>query len=84
MAYNRITVRIPNHLGTLLRRRSRAQGQTPSELVRVALESYLGRANGARSAFDLAREAGVIGCVYGVPKDLSTNRHHLEGFAKAK
>ena len=36
MATDRITIRIPESLGTRLRRQSRARGQTPSELVRVA------------------------------------------------
>jgi hypothetical protein len=51
-------------------------------LVREALESYLGEAPAPRSAYDLAKEAGVIGCVRGGPSDLSTNRKHFEGFGK--
>jgi metal-responsive CopG/Arc/MetJ family transcriptional regulator len=84
MASNRITVRVPKTLGTLLRNRSRAQGQTPSDLVRVALETYLGRENGGRSAYELAEEAGVIGSARHAPKDLSTNRRHWDGFGRGK
>lgn len=84
MSSSRITVRIPKTLGTRLRKRSRAQGQTPSDLVRVALESYLDDGSDARSAFDLAEEAGLIGSVRGTPKDLSTNKRHLEGFGTRK
>src|ERR1035438_6391682 len=43
MTSQRITVRVPATLGTRLRHSSRMQGQTPSDLVRVALENYLGR-----------------------------------------
>ena len=84
MATERITVRVPRNLGTLLRDRSRSKGQTPSNLVRVALESYLGREGDSRSAYELAEQAGLIGCVRRAPKDLSTNPRHLEGFGKKK
>jgi hypothetical protein len=84
MASQRITVRVPKTLGALLRDRSRAKGQTPSDLVRVALETYLGRGGSPHSAYELAEEAGLIGCVRRAPKDLSTNRSHFEGFGKRK
>jgi hypothetical protein len=84
MASQRITVRVPKTLGTLLRDRSRAKGQTPSDLVRLALESYLGRHRAPHSAYELAEAAGLVGCVVRAPKDLSTNRRLLEGFGKKK
>ena len=84
MASQRITVRVPKNLGTLLRNRSRTQGQTPSDLVRVALEQYLGRGGTPGSAYELAENAGLIGCVRRAPKDLSTNQRHFEGFGKRK
>lgn len=84
MASQRITVRVSKTLGALLRNRSRAKGQTPSDLVRVALETYLGRGGDSRSAYELADEAGLIGCAGRTLKDLSTNRRHLEGFGKSK
>lgn len=84
MISQRITVRVPVTLGSRLRTCSRVKGQTPSDVVRVALETYLveGRAGG--SAYELAEAAGLIGCVRRAPKDLSTNRRHLEGFGKSK
>lgn len=84
MASHRITVRVPKTLGTLLRDRSRAKGQTPSDLVRIALETYLGRGNARESAYELAEEAGLIGCVRRAPKDLSTGRRHFQGFGRSK
>lgn len=84
MSSHRITVRVPKTLGTLLRDRSRAKGQTPSDLVRIALEAYLGRGSSPTSAYELAEEAGLIGCAGRAPKDLSTNRRHFEGFGKSK
>jgi hypothetical protein len=60
------------------------KGQTPSDLVRDALESYLGRAENSQSAYELAQASGLIGCVRHVPKDLSTNRRHMDGFGKGE
>ena len=84
MSSQRITVRVPAHLGSLLRDHSRVRGQTPSDLVRVALENYLGAKHNAVSAYELASAAGLIGSVRRAPKDLSTNRRHFEGFGKQK
>jgi predicted DNA-binding protein len=84
MSSNRITIRIPETLGQRLRSRSRMKGQTESDLVREALESYLGQTTKDRSAYELAQEGGLVGSVKGAPKDLSTNRRHFEGFGKRK
>jgi predicted DNA-binding protein len=88
MASARITIRIPETLGQRLRQRSRIKGQPESELVREALETYLGQPTDARPAYELAQEAGLIGCIGRGPKspskDLSTNPRHFEGFGKSK
>jgi len=84
MASNRITVRIPEKLTARLRSRSRAKGTTESDLVREALENYLGRPGTERTAFELAEEAGIIGIAQNGPTDLSTNRRHLKGFGRGK
>ena len=84
MPTRRITVRLSKTLGALLRDRSRATGQTLSELVRVALENYLGVRERPHSAYELAAQAGLIGCARRAPKDLSTSRRHFEGFGKSK
>src|SRR5580692_13222529 len=88
MASNRITIRIPETLGQRLRHRSRMRGQPESALVREALETYLGQPTEARPAYELAEEAGLIGCIgrglKSPAKDLSTNPRHLEGFGKSK
>ena len=88
MSSGRITIRVPQALGQRLRSRSRLKGQAESELVREALESYLGQPSGERPAFRLAEEAGLIGCVRRGPrspaKDLSSDSRHFEGFGKDK
>ena len=82
MASNRITIRVPKGLEHRLRGRSRASGKTPSEIVRVALEAYLGAEKGRGSAFEMATALGLIGCAGRLPKDLSTNPKHFDGFGK--
>lgn len=84
MSSQRITVRVPTALGARLKNRSRLIGESPSEIVRAALESYLNNGGGGQSAYDLAKAAGVIGCARGGPKDLSTNPRYFEGFGKNK
>ena len=84
MSSNRITVRVPQTLTARLRSRSRAKGTTESELIREALENYLGQSEGGRSAYELAEAAGIIGAARNAPKDLSTNPRHLKGFGKGK
>ena len=84
MATDRITVRIPESLGNRLRHRSRARGQTLSELVRVALENYLDKKKGRRSAYELAEQAGIIGCAPGLPKDLSTNPRYFPIYRRGR
>jgi predicted DNA-binding protein len=82
MASHRITIRIPETLEQRLRSRSRIKGQTESDLVREALENYLGHSSKERSAYELAQEAGLIGSVKRAPKDLSSSRRHFEGFGR--
>ncbi len=81
---SRITVRIPEALTARLRSRSRAKGSTESELIREALENYLGRPNHERTAYELAEDAGIIGAIRDAPKDLSTARRHFKGFGRGK
>jgi metal-responsive CopG/Arc/MetJ family transcriptional regulator len=84
MPFNWITVRIPQTLTVRLRSSSRAKGTTESELVREALESYLGHSGAQRSAYQLAEQAGIIGSAKHAPRDLSRNPRHFKGFGKNK
>jgi predicted DNA-binding protein len=84
MADHRITIRVPETLGTKLKGRALVQGRSESQVVREALETYLGQGTEPRPAYELAEEAGLIGCVRRAPKDLSTNPKHFEGFGKSR
>jgi hypothetical protein len=73
---------------------------SPAQMRRLAraIESRLAATAGRRTglaeragqeaeetAYDLAKRAGLIGCIKGAPRsatDLSTNPNHMEGFAR--
>lgn len=82
MATQRITVRIPTKLAKELKKQAGLRGRPESELVRKALADYLASRTPVRSAYDIAKEAGLIGCVKDTPRDLSTNRKYFDGFGK--
>jgi metal-responsive CopG/Arc/MetJ family transcriptional regulator len=84
MASERITIRVSKTLGDLLKSRSRSNGRTPSEVVRLALENYLGSESREQSAYELAQSAGLVGSLRRAPKDLSLAKRHFEGFGKSK
>jgi predicted DNA-binding protein len=83
LASQRISVRVPRGIAQRLKERSRATGARESEVVREALEKYLS-GSGEQTAYDLARKAGLIGCIRGAPKDLSTNKRYFKDFGKSK
>jgi predicted DNA-binding protein len=82
MASQRISVRVPRGIAQRLKERSRATGTRESEVVREALEKFLAKSE--QTAYDLARKAGLIGCISGAPKDLSTNKRYFKDFGKSK
>jgi predicted DNA-binding protein len=84
MSSQRITIRISESLVKRLKKHAGVRGRTESALVREALENFLGEAPTSSSAYDLARAAGLIGCVGGRLSDLSTNRKHFEGFGESR
>jgi metal-responsive CopG/Arc/MetJ family transcriptional regulator len=82
VASQRISVRVPRGIAQRLKERSRATGARESEVVREALEKFLAKSD--QTAYDLARKAGLIGCISGAPKDLSTNKRYFKDFGKSK
>ncbi len=84
MPSRRISIRIPGSLGRRLKQRSMLKDAPESEVVREALETYLTKSRAERSAYSLAVETGVIGCLRRAPEDLSTNKRHFENFGKGK
>jgi len=84
LASQRISIRIPESLGQRLRKQSVMKGQSESEVVRAALETYFARTGSEFSAYELAEETGLIGCLRRGPKDLSSNRRHFKGFGTSQ
>ena len=84
MSSQRITIRVSESLVQRLKKHAAMRGRTESALVREVLENYFGKGAPPSSAYDLAAEAGLIGCVRGGSSDLSTNRKHLEGFGESR
>jgi len=84
MASRRLSVRIEPKLQSSLRRRASLAQKSESVIVREALESYLAAVTEGVSAYDLALQAGVIGCAKPGPRDLSTNPKYFEGFGEKR
>ena len=82
MSTVRITVRVDESLQERLGSAAQAAGKTESQVVRDALEDYLDRSQRVVTAYDLFKKAGIIGCVKGGPKDLSTNPKYMEDFGR--
>jgi hypothetical protein len=80
MASRRLSVRIEPRLQSDLRRRAALAQKSESEVVREALATYLATTPEGASAYDLALQAGIIGCARAGPRDLSTNPEHFKGF----
>jgi predicted DNA-binding protein len=84
MSSQRITIRVSEGLVKRLKKHAGMKNRSESALVREALEKYLGETTTSGSAYDLARDAGLIGCVRGAPSDLSSNRKHFKGFGESQ
>jgi len=82
MATGRITVRVNQAIQERLETIAQATGKTESEIVREAIEEFLAHQRPLRTCFDVAKKAGVIGCVKGGPRDMSTNPKHMKGFGR--
>jgi metal-responsive CopG/Arc/MetJ family transcriptional regulator len=82
MPNQRLSVRIPAELQDDLESLAHTTGKSESELVREALEEYCLKYGNGPSCYDLAEKAGLIGCAKNLPKDLSVNPRHMDGFGR--
>ena len=82
MSLHRITVRIEGSIHEQLEHVAQASGMTQPEIIRAAIKDYLRRQLPTQTCYDVAKRAGVIGCVKGGPRDMSTNPKHMEGFGR--
>jgi hypothetical protein len=75
-----LTVRVPNELDAKLRQAAKRRRTKKAAIVRAALTDYLSTQpqTPGRSCHDLAKH--LAGCLSGGPRDLSSNKRHLEGY----
>jgi predicted DNA-binding protein len=78
----RLSVRISDRLYDGISRAAARTGKGEADLVREALERYLGAQDLELTCFTLAQRSRLIGCVRTAPSDLSTNREHMDGFGR--
>jgi Arc/MetJ-type ribon-helix-helix transcriptional regulator len=77
---DRINVRLDPQLKEQLDSAARAEGVSPSDVVRAALREHFKAKMPQASCLDIARQIGIIGIYTDAPADLSTNPAHMEGF----
>jgi metal-responsive CopG/Arc/MetJ family transcriptional regulator len=77
---DRINVRLDPALKAQLESVARAEGVSPSEVVRAALREHLKAKKPPVSCLDLALKLGIVGIYKDAPSDLSTNKDYFEGF----
>ncbi len=82
MASDRLSLRLPEPLRSGLEHLVEATGRTESDLAREAIEEYLLRHAKLPTCFDIAEQAGLLGCVETGTRDLSTNPKHMKGFGE--
>jgi hypothetical protein len=82
MATDRLSFRIPEPLRSGMESLSETTGRTESDLAREAIEEYLLRHGSLPTCYELAEQAGLIGCVNTGKRDLSTNPGHMDGFGR--
>ena len=80
MKDHRITVRFPQELHRRLKDAARRGGRRESDLVRHAVELQLAADEGSLTAYEHAKNAGLIGAAKGTIRDLSTNPKYFDGF----
>jgi len=80
MSDSRLTIRVSPELRQQLARRAKMDRKGHSDIVREALAHYL---KSGQTAYDGFQRAGLIGIAKTGPRDLSTNKKHLEGFGRS-
>jgi Arc/MetJ-type ribon-helix-helix transcriptional regulator len=76
----RINIRVDGRLKAEIEAEAKARGLSPSDVVREAIDDHLRRRRPSTTCLEIARRLGLIGSAEGLPRDLSTNRDHFEGF----
>ena len=76
-----VSLRLADAMDRELSEIAREQATSRSELVRMALETYLANKHAKRKGSCLDLASDLIGSVEG-PSDLSTNKEYLKGYGR--
>jgi predicted DNA-binding protein len=79
----RITVRLTAELRQRLKDAAQRSGTRESDIVRGAVERHFAAEDERITAYERAKNAGLIGAVRGASRDLSTNPKHFDGFGSS-
>ena len=77
-----LSIKLPELLDRKLAAFVKRRGTAKSDVVREALEQYLGGQQGPAQGSVLELAGDLVGCVKGAPKDLSSNPGHMADFGK--
>lgn len=78
-----LTIKISSTMEQELLKASDQAHLSKSELVRRALEAYIGQRKTTAPFVSALDQAGdLVGCFSGGPSDLSSNPRHLDGFGR--
>jgi predicted DNA-binding protein len=83
MKNSRITVRLTGKLHRRLKDAARRSGKRESEIVRGAVERQFATEDEKITAYERAKEAGLIAAIRGAPRDLSTNQKYFDDFGRS-
>lgn len=83
MKDTRITVRLAARLHQRLKDAARRSGIHESAIMRGAVERQFAAEDDEITAYERAKEAGLIAAIRGAPRDLSTNPKRLDGFGRS-
>ena len=75
-----ISVKLPEELDAALAAEGARRGATKSRVVRDILRQHLRGKRRPRAGSFLAQARDLAGVLRGGPKDLASNRKHLEGY----
>ena len=82
MRSQRLSIRLSEEVQENLAALVQSTGKTESDVVREALMEYCCKHSATPSCYVLAKNAGLIGCMKGGPRDLSKNPKNMEGFGR--
>lgn len=77
-----LSLRVPKELDRKLSTVAKRRGMRKSDVVREALELYVGESREILKGSFLDLAGDLVGCVKDAPADLSSNPKHLDGYGR--